>query len=104
MTFIAMGPKHKKDKDADKKKGKESKQKPIILSNDDKSPPRKSSHKRKAPEKYGVEDELDITPEKKPVHSTTPRKSKRSKDRSPPPLRHRQNRMPEQVELVKDCK
>ena len=31
----------------------------------------------------------------------TPRKSRRSKDLSPPPLRHRQNRMPEQVALIK---
>ena len=46
-----------------------------------------------------------ITPEKIPTEAHTPRKSRRSKDMSPPPLRHCQNRMPEQVDLVKgDCK
>ena len=88
-----MGPKNKKqskDKSAE------------VMSDDHKSPTRKSNRKRKAPEKFGMDD--DLTPEKKPVHSTTPRKSRRSKDLSPPPLRHRQNRMPEQVELVKNCK
>ena len=55
------------------------------------------------PVKYGAGDDDDseiVTPEKIPVVVHIPRKS-RSKDMSPPPLRHRQNRMPEQVELIK---
>ena len=58
--------------------------------------------KGKPPSRFGDD---DVTPEKVPVPGQpTPRKSRRSKDISPPPLKHRQNRMPEQVELVKDCK
>ena len=62
--------------------------------------PRKSSRKRKPSAKLR-EDDDDVTPEKIPKPLLTPRKSRRSKDMSPPPLRHRQNRMPEQTELVK---
>ena len=95
-----MGQKKRKDKS--KEREKDTEKDAELLSDDDKSPTRKSTRKRKAPEKLGMEN--DLTPEKKPVHSTTPRKSRRSKDISPPPLRHRQNRMPEQMELVKNCK
>ena len=62
--------------------------------------PRKSGRKRKMPSKYG-DDEEDVTPEKVPKPGQpTPCKSGRHKDISPPPLCHRQNRMPEQMELI----
>ena len=79
----------------------------IEISEDSRSPVRKSERKTSKPKKYGVEKETTskkdemVTPEKVPVEAVTPRKSRRSKDMSPPPLPHRQNRMPEQVELIK---
>ena len=59
---------------------------------------------KKSKSKDKSEKKKDYTPEKVPVVVHTPRKSRRSKDLSPPPLRHRQNRMPEQVNLIKDGK
>ena len=73
----------------------------VSSGDDTTSPVRKSKRKKSKPAKYSD----SITPEKIPTEAHTPRKSRRSKDMSPPPLRHRQNRMPEQVDLVKgDCK
>ena len=64
------------------------------------SPIRKSQRKKSKPAKYTD----SVTPEKIPTEAPTPRKS-RSKDMSSPPLRHCQNQMPEQMELVKgECK
>ena len=80
----------------------------------DKSEPEthKSARKRKKAVKYDEEEyttdakkpkHKDIMPEKIPVAVTTPRKSRQSKDMSPPPItKYRQNRMPEQTILVKD--
>ena len=91
-----MGPRKSKKHDKDDT---------ITISEDSMSPVRKSSRKSVKPVKYGAGDDDDdseiVTPEKIPVVVHTPRKSRRSKDMSPPPLRHRQNRMPEQVELIK---
>ena len=79
----------------------------------DKSPIRKSERRKRKSVKYDEEDystptepkrakHKDITPEKLPVAPTTPRKSRQSKDMSPPPVtKYRQNRMPEQTSLVK---
>ena len=65
------------------------------------SPIRKSQRKKSKPAKYTD----SVTPEKIPTVAPTPRKSRRSKDMSPPPLRHHKNQMPEQMELVKgECK
>ena len=91
-----MGPKKSKKHDRDET--------PITISEDSMSPVRKSGRKSVKPAKYGVgadDDSEIVTPEKIPVVVHTPRKSRRSKDMSPPPLRHRQNRMPEQVELIR---
>ena len=87
-----------------RKSKKRDKDDTITISEDSMSPVRKSSRKSVKPVKYGAGDDDDseiVTPEKIPVVVHTPRKSRRSKDMSPPPLRHRQNRMPEQVELIK---
>ena len=72
-----------------------------VSSDDPTSPIRKSQRKKNKPTKYSD----SVTPEKLPSEVQSPRKSRRNKDMSPRPLRHRQNRMPEQMELVKgDCK
>ena len=70
---------------------------PVVISEDSMSPTRKSQ--RLTTKKKDLKDM--VTPEKVPVEVVTPRKSRRSKDLSPPPLKHRQNRMPEQVGLIK---
>ena len=82
-----------------KKRTKSSKptEDPVVISEDSMSPTRKSQ--RLTTKKKDLADM--VTPEKVPVEILTPRKSRRSKDLSPPPLKHRQNRMPEQVALIK---
>ena len=72
---------------------------------------RKSTRARKKSTKYddseyktnsSVKRKLsDLTPEKLPTGNTTPRKSRHSNEMSPPPLKHRQNHMPEQVIFIK---
>ena len=93
-----MGPR-KRNKKNKEKPGED----PILLSDDSthstSSTPRSSNRKRKKTQ-GPVED--DLTPKKLPRDALTPRKSRRSKDMSPPPLKHRQNRMPEQVIMVND--
>ena len=88
-----MGPKksRKRDRSHEKKKPVDD---PVMISEDSMSPTRKSS-------RISKKKDYIITPEKTPVEITTPRKSRRSKDLSPPPLKHRQNRMPEQVALIR---
>ena len=88
-----MPPKSRKCDRSEKKKSK-SVEEPVMVSEDSMSPTRKSSRISKK------KDDI-ITPEKVPVEVSTPRKSRRSKDLSPPPLKHRQNRMPEQVALIR---
>ena len=66
------------------------------------TPSKRTSTRKRTRTNRLVEDDDDLTPEKIPRESLTPRKSRRSKDMSPPPLRHRQNRMPEQIVLVTD--
>ena len=90
---VKMPPKSRKHYRSEKKKSK-SVEEPVMISEDSMSPTRKSSRISKK------KDDI-ITPEKTPVEITTPRKSRRSKDLSPPPLKHRQNRMPEQVALIR---
>ena len=87
-----MGP--KKSRKCDRSHEKKPVEDPVMISEDSMSPTRKSSRISKK------KDDI-ITPEKVPVEVTTPRKSRRSKDLSPPPLKHRQNRMPEQVALIR---
>ena len=77
-----------------KRKKSKSVEEPVMVSEDSMSPTRKSSRISKK------KDDI-ITPEKVPVEVSTPRKSRRSKDLSPPPLKHRQNRMLEQVALIR---
>ena len=96
-----MGPRKK-----DKKTKETSKDDTILLSDDSThSTPttpvnkRSSGGKRKRTQRL-VED--DLTPEKIPNEVETPRKSRHSKDMSPPPLKHRQNRIPEQHIMVND--
>ena len=72
---------------------------------------RKSTRARKKSTKYDDSDyktnssvkrkHSDLTPEKLPTGNTTPRKSRRSNEMTPPFLKHRQNRMPEQVVFIK---
>ena len=109
-----MGPRKRDRKDKDrtseksKDKGKnteKSKEDPILLSDNSTgsatpSGKRTSSRKRKKTQRLV---ETDVTPEKITKIVDTPRKSRRSKDLSPPPLKHRQNRMPEQVIMVNDA-
>ena len=103
-----MGPKKKEKKDKEQKDKNrstaKSKDDPILLSDDSTtSTPtsrRSSTRKRKQTQRL-VED--DWTPEKITKIVETPRKSRRSKDMSSPPLKHRQNRMPEQVVMVNDA-
>ena len=90
---VKMPPKSRKRYRSEKKKSK-SVEEPVMVSEDSMSPTRKSSRISKK------KDDI-ITPEKVPVEVSTPRKSRRSKDLSPPPLKHRQNRMPEQVALIR---
>ena len=78
---------------SEKEKSK-SVEEPVMISEDSMSPTRKSSRISKK------KDDI-ITPEKVPVEVSTLRKSRRSKDLSPPPLKHRQNKMPEQVALIR---
>ena len=66
------------------------------------TPSKRTSTRKRTRTNRLVEDDDDLTPEKIPREALTPRKSRRSKDMSPPPLRHRQNRMPEQIVLVTD--
>ena len=97
-----MGPKNKEKKDKERNTEK-LKDDTILLSDDSTSSTpaskRSSTRKRKKTQRL-VED--DWTPEKVSKIVETPRKSRRSKDMSPPPLKHRQNRMPEQVIMVND--
>ena len=88
-----MPPKSRKCERSEKKKSK-SVEEPVMVSEDSMFPTRKSSRISKK------KDDI-ITPEKVPVEVSTPRKSRRSKDFSPPPLKDRQNRMPEQVALIR---
>ena len=66
------------------------------------TPSKRTSTRKRTRTNRLVEDDDDLTPEKIPREALTPRKSRRSKDMSPPPPRHRQNRMPEQIVLVTD--
>ena len=89
-----MPPKKSRKRDKSHEKERKPVEDPVMISEDSMSPTRKSSRISKK------KDDI-ITPEKIPVEITTPRKSRRSKDLSPPPLKHRQNRMPEQVALIR---
>ena len=93
VTILKMAPKKRKSDRA----GKATKhvEDHVVISEDSMSPTRKSQKISKKKESQM------ITPKKLPVEIITPRMSRRSKDLSPPPLRHRQNRMPEQVALIR---
>ena len=66
------------------------------------TPSKRISTRKRTKTSRLVEEDEDLTPEKCPREALTLRKSRRSKDMSPPPLRHRQSRIPEQIVLVND--
>ena len=101
-TSSKANPSEKPSKSSKAKPSEKPSKKSSSSSSSTPTPSKRTSTRKRTRRNRLVEDDDDLTPEKIPREALTPRKSRRSKDMSPPPLRYRQNRMPEQIVLVTD--